>query len=224
MKRITLVASIIPLIFVSTNTWSETRYVTDEFKVTLRTGGSTSNNILSMLKSGQAVQLIEQDNETKYSLIETKNGKKGYVLSRFLDNQPSGRELYKKLKITSKQQKETIKSLKNDLNQVKQTNLDLRNQANTLSLQLSTTSDELKQLKISTKDTIKIIAQNNDQQTLIQTLEEEKATLLAENNEFKDSTAMDWFIRGSGVSLLAFLIGIIVTRIKWQKRDSWNNF
>ena len=65
-----------------------------------------------MLKSGQAVTFIEQDDATKYSLVKTKNGKQGYVLSRFLKTQPAGRELYQKLQIKSKAQSKTIASLK----------------------------------------------------------------------------------------------------------------
>ena len=49
----------------------QTVYITDEFEITLRTGMSTDNNIVKMLRSGEAVQLIESDEETRYSLVET---------------------------------------------------------------------------------------------------------------------------------------------------------
>ncbi len=223
MTFATLIASIL-LLLISTLSWSETRYITDEFKITLRTGPSTNNSIVSMLKSGEAIHVIEQDNNTKYSLIKTSNGKQGYVLTRYLKKQPSGQTLYTQLKTQSRQQLNTIKTLSENLAALKQENNTLKQQQETLKQQLGQTTETLNQLKTSTRDTQKIIAQNNDQKKLIQTLQQEKSNLLAENSQYKDSTAMDWFIRGSGVSLLAFLIGILVTRIKWQKRDSWNDF
>ena len=31
-------------------------------------------------------------------------------------------------------------------------------------------------------------------------------------------------VRGGAVSLIAFVIGILVTRIRWKKRDSWGSY
>ena len=67
-------------------------YVTDEFEVTLRSGTSTTNEILLLLKSGQAVTLIEQDAESGYSLVITESGIQGYVLSRYLVDLPSAKQ------------------------------------------------------------------------------------------------------------------------------------
>ena len=204
--------------------YAETQYITDEFKVTLRSGTTTSNSIITMLKSGAPVQVIEHDKETKYTLIETSKGKKGYILTRFLDNQPSGRQLYSQLQKKSEQQKETIKSLKSKLNSLNVTNNDIDKTLESVNELLTDTTNELSELKRTTKNTVAIIEKNKSQQSLIQQLEQEKETLLIENNGYKDSTAMDWFIRGSAVSLLAFFIGILVTRIRWKKQDSWNDF
>lgn len=204
--------------------WAETRYVTDEFKVTLRSGTSTSNNIITMLKSGVKVNIIEDDKETKYTLVETNKGKKGYVLTRFLDTQPSGRQLHSQLQEKSLRQKELIKSLNSQLKSLNLNKIDTEKNLTSANDLLSDTSNELEQLRKKTKNTVAIIEKNEAQSTLIQRLEKEKAQLIAENNSYKDSTAMDWFIRGAGVSLLAFFIGIIVTRIRWQKRDSWGDF
>jgi len=208
----------------ATLTWAETRYVTDEFKVTLRTGTSTSNSILTMLKSGEPVKTLKQDDSTKYTLVETKTGKQGYILTRFLDDQPSGRQLYSQLQVKSNHQLETIQSLKIALQALKKTQADTDNNLTSVNEVLTATSDELNQLKDSTSNTVAIIKKNKAQQTQILQLEDEKAQLLAENTNYQESTAMDWFIIGASVSLLAFLLGIIVTRIRWTKRDSWGDF
>ena len=71
-------------------------------------------------------------------------------------------------------------------------------------------------------NTILVLQQNDSLKTRINDLEADKLKLLKENTTYKDSTAMDWFIRGASVSLIAFLLGIIVTKIRWKKRDSWS--
>ena len=39
----------------------DTGYITDEFEVTMRSGTSTSNSIVRMLRSGEAVTVLEED-------------------------------------------------------------------------------------------------------------------------------------------------------------------
>ena len=203
---------------------AETRYVTDQFEITLRSGSSTSNSIIQMLKSGQAVKLLEEDEVTKYSLVETQGGKKGYVLSRFLDRQASGRERYSRLKVRSDQLRENINELSRELDELKSNKQSDNNTINQLQNDLNTTRNELQNLKESTRDTIRVIKQNDTLKARINELEAEKVMLTEENTRYKDSTAMDWFIRGASVSLIAFLLGIIVTRIRWKKRDSWGSY
>ena len=47
---------------------ADVKYITDEFEVTMRSGTSTSNSIVQMLSSGQAVTILEEDLASQYSL------------------------------------------------------------------------------------------------------------------------------------------------------------
>jgi SH3 domain protein len=219
--RITLFLS---ALFVSSTALAESLYITDQFEVTLRSGTSTSNSIISMLKSGQKVELIEQDVATKYSLVETDDGKKGYVLNRYLDKQPSGRERFNALQKQSEVLKKTISELKQQLKEYKSSKLSDDENISQLNQELTKTRQTLDKLREDTSDTVRVLEQNENLQTRINVLESEKKTLSDENAQYKDRTAMDWFVRGAGVALAAFLIGIIVTRIRWKKRDSWGSY
>jgi SH3 domain protein len=225
MTSIQLRLSIIfsALIF-SSASMAESLYITDQFEVTLRSGTSTSNSILSMLKSGQKVELLEQDVATKYSLVQTEDGKKGYVLTRYLDNQPSGRERVVSLQQKNEQLSQTINQLKKQLGEYQNNKKSDDTTINQLNTDLAETRKNLKNLREATSDTVRVLEQNENLQTRINELQSEKNSLAEENAQYKDRTAMDWFIRGAGVSLVAFLIGIIVTRIRWKKRDSWGNW
>ncbi len=203
---------------------AETRYVTDQFEITMRSGASTSNSILKMLKSGQPVTVIEDDIGSKYTLVQTPDGKQGYVLTRYLDNQPSARQRLAALKKKTEQLKKTISDLREELKQSKSSLQSDSQTIGQLKRELQATQTELEQLKNATRDTVQVIEQNRTLQQRITRLESEKQLLEEENRAYKDSTAMDWFVRGAGVSLLAFFIGILVTRIRWRKRDSWGEF
>jgi len=55
---------------------------------------------------------------------------------------------------------------------------------------------------------------------VVDQLRQEKTELSDTNAELSDSTQIDWFVRGGAVSLIAFVIGLLVTRIRWRKKDS----
>ncbi len=218
----------LPLLFLllafSQSLLAETRYVTDQFEITMRNGASTSNSILKMLKSGQPVSVIEDDAATKYSLVQTPDGKQGYVLTRYLDRQPSARERLAALQKKAEKLQQTITELRKELSQSRAGQQSDSQTINQLKRELKATRDELENLRNATRDTVQVIEQNRTLQERITRLETDKQALEEENRTYKDSTAMDWFVRGAGVSLLAFLIGILVTRIRWRKRDSWGEF
>jgi SH3 domain protein len=211
------------LLFAS-NAVAETRYVTDQFEITLRTGTSVSNSILSMLKSGQAVTLLEEDTTTKYSFVQTADGKQGYVLTRYLDKQPSGRERVARLQESNDRQRSQIETLKTELEQYKLAKQNDEAIIGELQSTLNKTETEFSELQSATRDTVRVIKQNESLQNRINDLDNRIKVLTNENAGYKDRTAMDWFIRGAAVSLIAFLLGILVTRIRWKKRDSWGSY
>lgn len=212
------------LLLLSSALHAETRYVTDQFEITLRTGPSTSNSIIKMLKSGQALTVLEEDPERKYTRVRTTDGKEGFVLTRYLDNQPSARQRLAALQKKTEQLNKTIRDQRQELKQYREGQQTDSQTIGQLKRELQATQTELEQLKNATRDTVQVIEQNRTLQQRITRLESEKQLLEEENRSYKDSTAMDWFVRGAGVSLLAFFIGILVTRIRWRKRDSWGEF
>jgi SH3 domain protein len=199
-------------------------YIIDVFEVTLRSGTSTSNEILMLLKSGQAVTLLEQDPVTQYSLVKAENGKQGYVLSRYLVDVPSARQRLASLQQATASQKQENQSLKAEIS-ILQTDLDnqLLNNEN-LKNSLQTSEDELERVSIAAESTLDIIEKNRVMEATIDELQQQQTLLTDENAVLKDSTRMDWFIRGAAVSLVAFLIGILMTRIRWRKQESWGAY
>lgn len=205
----------------SFSTHAATKYISDEFEVTLRSGTSTANSIVRMLKSGEAVNVLEQDLASQYSLVETSDNKKGYILSRFLDEQLPARdrlvalqEKFEQQSVLQTQQKNDLDQHKIELKQAKEDNSALKNA-------LLSSEQEVAKIRNAAENTLAILQQNEMYEGKLSQLAAEKTELSAENIELKDSTKMDWFIRGGAVSLIAFLIGVLITRIRWSKKDSW---
>jgi SH3 domain protein len=203
---------------------AEEKYISDDIEVTLRSGTSTTNSIVDLLRSGDPVVVIEEDLTTQYSLVETADNKRGYVLTRFLMDQPSAREtlielqaLHQTLQSRMAQQQAEVERLDRELTQANTDNENLKNT-------LRASEQELGTVRSAAADTLDIIEQNQRLQTVVAQLQKEKDSLEEQNTVLRDSTRLDWFIRGGAVALVALLIGILVTRIRWRKNDSWGSY
>jgi SH3 domain protein len=199
-------------------------YVTDVFEVTMRSGTSTANSIVRMLKSGEPVTVLEHDLVSKYSLVQTEDGKQGYVITRFLMDQPSARDRLAELETRFEEQSQRVETqqsriaeLSKSLEQEKSDNL-------ALAATLRASEKELTEVRSAAEDTLNIVEQNKRLQSVVDELRQEKTALVEANSQLGDTTRQDWFVRGAAVSLIAFLVGIIVTRIRWRKKDSWGSY
>ncbi|HUV22347.1 MAG TPA: TIGR04211 family SH3 domain-containing protein, partial [Gammaproteobacteria bacterium] len=202
---------------------AEVKYVTDEFEVTLRSGTSTANSIVRLLRSGAEVTVLENDLASQYSLVETEDGKQGYVLSRFLVESPAAREILKDLRVKHEQQQLRLEQQQTEIEQLQQSLQQEQADSQTLKNTLRASEKELSEVRDAAQNTLNILEQNKRLQTVVDQLREEKTLLSDTNAELSDSTQIDWFVRGAAVSLIAFIIGILVTRIRWRKQDSWGS-
>ncbi|MCP4388062.1 MAG: TIGR04211 family SH3 domain-containing protein [Gammaproteobacteria bacterium] len=203
---------------------AETRYVTDIFEVTMRSGTSTANSIVRMLSSGEPVTVLEEDLASQYSLVETEDNKKGYVLTRFLMEIPAARQSLQEMKISYEEQRTRLQSQNGEITDLNQSLTQEKNDNQALKATLRASEQELAEVRDAAQDTLNILEQNKRLQTVVDLLREEKAQLTEVNAELSDSTKLDWFVRGGAVSLIAFVVGILVTRIRWKKQDSWGSY
>ena len=203
---------------------AEVKYVTDVFEVTMRSGTSTSNIIVRLLASGEAVTVLKNDQASQYSLVETEDGKQGYVLTRFLADSPAAREILQDLRVKFDQQQLRLDQQQTEMTQLQQSLQQEQTDSQTLKTTLRASEQELSEVLGAAQNTLNILEQNKRLQTVVDQLREEKTLLSNTNAELSDSTQIDWFVRGAAVSLIAFIIGILVTRIRWRKQDSWGSY
>ena len=224
MPRLLQPVVLILLLPLSATLAAETRYITDEFEVTLRSGTSTANSIVKLLRSGEAVTVLEEDLASQYSLVETADNKKGYVLSRFLIEQPAARETLQKLQSEFERQRQNLQQQAGEIEILNQALAQEKSDNSALKSTLRASEQELSEVRTAAENTLDILEQNKRLQNVVEELQRQQQVIVDENAELKDSTRLDWFVRGGAVSLVAFVIGILVTRIRWRKQDSWGSY
>jgi len=87
MNRLQFILGLIfGVCLIGQSSWATKAYVTDSFKVTLRTGASIENRVIAMLSSGQPVEVLDSHGDWSHVRLLGRGAsdKEGWMLSRFL--------------------------------------------------------------------------------------------------------------------------------------------
>jgi len=205
------------------NALAETRYVSDQLEITMRSGKSTSHGIVRMLRSGTPVEVLDSDKDSGYTQVRTSGGKEGWVLSRFLMKGPAARE---RLAAAEKELAELElenRKMTTAMQSIKEEKSSLLKEKNSLAGESRKTSQELAEIKRTASSALAMDSENKDLKSRVVALERNLQTLQQENESLKDRTARDWFMVGAGVVLLGIVVGLIIPRIRWRRKSSWGD-
>lgn len=184
---------------------AESMYVTDLIKLTLRSGPSTEYKILAVVESGQQLEVLEPGED--WSLVRLDNDKEGYVLTRYLTPEPTHNILLEKLQERHKALTQQAAALMEENTKLKEENKELKSNLGNTEQTLQKLDQDYKELKagsaefLTLKSKFKQASENLTQQTKrAEKLDEELGRV--EMNQY-----IKWFLAGSGVLLVGFIIG-----------------
>ena len=202
---------------------AENAYVTDEFEVTMRSGPSTQNAILRMLPSGTTVEVVEADEETGYTTIKTASGIEGYVLSRFLMNQPAARDQLAGMRQQVSNLRQRNQELAAREKKATASRDELRQERDSLLKGNENKDTELANIRRVSANAIDINSQNQELQTTLQTMNHRLQAQTSEIQELKDGRNRDWFMAGAAVLIGGILLGLILPKLRMRRRSSWSD-
>jgi len=203
---------------------AEATWVSDQFEVMLRTGPSTSNAIERMLTSGTALEVIERDAESGYSKVRTAAGTEGWVLTRYLMNEPSAREQLTQLTSSLSNANAQGSTLASQLDGVKGEYDAAARQIASLEKDKQRLEQELAEIKRTAANVLSINSQNKDLREQLASAEIEAATLEQQNRELTGQSTRYWFMTGAIVLIVGMVLGIWLPRIRWQRRSRYDRF
>ena len=203
---------------------AETRYVSDNLEITMRSGKGTSYGITRMLRSGTPVDVIEEDKEAGYTHVRVKGGKEGWVLSRFLMKGQAARDRLAAAEKSLAELELENRKMETSMAALTEEKAALEKELAALDGQTRNVSQELSEIKRTASSALAIDSENKDLKGRVVSLERQLQTLQQENEGLRDRTARDWFMVGAGVVLLGIIVGLIIPRIRWRKKSSWDTF
>jgi len=203
---------------------AETRYVSDELEITLRVGPSTKQRIISMLKSGTEVEILSVDPKSGYSKVRAANGKTGFVLSRFLMDEPSAREQVASLTAKIQELQAEPEQVRTRLNQLQDDYARLQKDHQKLLNDKNSITQELAGIRQTAANAINISNERSELRKQVVKLKQEVADLQHTNRELANNRNQRWFLIGAGVVIGSILLGWLLPYLRFKRRrtSSWS--
>jgi len=219
VKRITALILGLLLIYPAV---AEKRYVKDVLTITLRSGPGEEYKILKGLKSGAHLQLIEESEDGKYAKVTTDKGLEGWVMNRYLVNEPVA---FEKLILTERE----LAKAKSDLTDVKEkyTNTkkelaDANRNATGLNNDKEQQSKELEYIKKVSANAINLDKKNQELVTKSEELKITVETLRNENERLQNNRDVNYILVGGFLVALGLFLGWLVPKLGGRKGDAWS--
>lgn len=218
-----LVSLFLLLLLVSPGLLAQTVWVDDRLVAPLRTGQGTEYRILDAgLVSGTPLEVLERNEETGYTRVRTPKNMEGWILTRYLSNEPIAQDLLErarrdleKAQAAMQQAQQTATGLQTERDQLQEEGSALREEVRRL-------SNELNELKAISSNALSLDQRNKELQETTQALRDEVELLTTDNQRLRDKSESNFMLLGAGLVGLGVLIAVILPMLRpTRKSDTW---
>ncbi|MBN1276724.1 MAG: TIGR04211 family SH3 domain-containing protein [Deltaproteobacteria bacterium] len=210
MKKIEIILMVILFVCSFTQVSSaEKAYVSDSIKITLRSGPSIQNKIITFLSSGQAVEVLEaQDDWSRVQILESDlKDREGWVMNRYLITRLPWEKEALSLRNENEKLKEKLDRIEKEWKELKNYPGDYQ--------KLRKQHEEL--IKESA-DYINVKAAYDDAVTKLESARAELQELKTRYESLNLSQRHKWFAAGALVLLAGLLIGLVTGRQQKKRK------
>lgn len=223
MSRFSFVMLVMLVLFFSVqSSWAQKAYVTDSLRITLRTGPSVDNKIITMLPSGQVVEILETSGE--WSRVQILEGdeitQEGWVLSRFLMTRLPGEVRANAFSEENSRLKEKLTTVEKELSETTRLSRELAGKLKTTSAALAKVEKDFKSLKRGAADYLALRTKHESVRSALETSRKNLRKVTRENEELRSSQRIKWFITGASVVVFGLIFGLILGKKQRRRRSS----
>lgn len=212
MNRILRTALVIFLFIASPAALGATRYVTDELRISVRTGQGNEYRIIEVIDSGTRVETLGTEGE--WVEVRTPDGNTGWVRSQYLDEQPIAEDFLQGVRRELEQARERIATLEEELATARDDTASARDEITGLEQRIA----ELESRLANADEGLQLHDENRRLEEQVAALEDRVSEARAKARLAEQRSRKEWFLIGGGVLFGGILFGIVVTRIPWQRR------
>ena len=202
--------------------WATNAYVTDSLEITFRTGPSIENKIITFLRSGQPLEVLEsREDWSRVRLIgpELVN-MEGWVLSRYLSTQQPWKILAISLKKENARLEEELGRIKEQWRKAARGEREVSEELKGKVKALQTVQNKYESLKREAADFLKLKSIHEATSNRLESTRKAVKTLTKENEDLMSSQKNKWFATGALVLLCGLMIGLLMGR-QYKKRKTY---
>jgi SH3 domain protein len=223
MKRLILILPLLSwaALLIHQPCWAARAYVTDTLEITLRTGPTLGNKVISMPPSGQAVEVLNSQGD--WSLVRLLDGdKEGWVLSRYLITRLPWSLQAKNLREENAGLQTKLAQIEAALSETQQQRRELASELQKKSKRLEEIQASYETLKQGSEGFLKLQRTNATNEAALDAAKSNLENLREEVEELRSSQVNRWFATGALVLLCGLLVGIMVGRQQKKRKPLYS--
>ena len=197
----------------------EKRYVSDQLRIQLRSGPGNEYRILKSLPSGEHLTYLELSEDKNYTKVSAK-GTEGWVLTRFLSDEPIARERLIIAQRELSNVKSELDTLKEQSNELKKAQSSLSSESSALSREKEKLEKELTYIKEVSANAIELDSKNTSLTQKNKELEIQLETLTTDNIRLKDDRERTFMIIGGGLIFFGIVLGLAIPAMRGGRKSS----
>ncbi|WP_428087440.1 TIGR04211 family SH3 domain-containing protein [Candidatus Thioglobus sp.] len=191
-------------------------YITDQVDIPMRADKTFDDNIIRSLSSGSKLAIL-QATEDGWTQVKFEDST-GWIISRYLSNNPPARVQLEKLRQTDNANKLLINKLAKRKTELEADVQALKVENTKLSIQTSKSKSEKQHIEQVYKDALKLEHSNEKLTTESLQLKTEIELLKSNNTATEESSSRNWFITGGLVLFFGILIGFTLPNFVNRRR------
>ncbi|NBC48348.1 MAG: TIGR04211 family SH3 domain-containing protein [Gammaproteobacteria bacterium] len=208
--------------FATSSQAQETRYVTDQYEFNLRSGESTRYKIIRQLPSGTPLTVLSVNKNSGYARVRTENGLTGYILLRYLQDEPAARDELEEMRTRLAELQQEPDKLAARLSALQASYERLEDNAAQLKREKQDLEAELAEIRNAAANAVEIDRERRELQERVSNLLLQVDQLEHRNLELSNQTKQQWFMIGGGVLGGGILLGLVLPNLRLRRRrSSW---
>jgi SH3 domain protein len=204
------ISALLGLLLAAATGLAETKYVTQDLTITLRTGPGTDRKIIAFPSAGDSLEVVAPGEE--YSEVRTPSGKQGFVLTRYLTAKEPPDRVLARLQRKYQQVLEKYEALKNKSSQLSGDNQGLSGELTKTKRELEQLTIEHETLKAESKQYLELKAKYTKAVKDAAEARTKSDKVDKELQQLYSSQINTGLLYGGGLIVLGFITGFIVKR------------
>jgi len=196
---------------------AQDRYVDDTRFVPLRSGaGPDYRVVVEGVATGTPVTLVQDDRESGWSLVRTREGVEGWMPSRYLKREPGARyQMVNALRVLGQPDDGSV-SLATAIAQA-------RKELDTAAAEREALQGQLTELQQMSSSATELDAANRSLSEEVQMLKNRIGVLEADNQRLRDESWQQWFINGVWATGMGGILTLLLPRLlpSRRRRSEW---